>query len=226
MAKINKLLYEKKYWRAGFGVLIGLDEAGRGPLAGPVSAAAVALIDFDARDASIKRLLREVDDSKKLSAEKREELYGLIVRCAQIAWSAAIVGPETIDRINILEASKLAMRKAVFALVAKLNGAGRQKIYCLTDGNFSIKVPYAQTAIIAGDGKVFSIAAASIVAKVTRDRIMEKMDKKYRAYGFARHKGYPTKEHLAALAGNGLSPIHRESFGPCAAILRKAIIKI
>ncbi|MFZ3073719.1 MAG: ribonuclease HII [Minisyncoccales bacterium] len=225
VAKNNRLFYEKKYWRAGFEIIIGVDEAGRGPLAGPVAAGAVALLGVGGRDNLPRRLFENVDDSKKLSARKREELFEIIVNCEKIIWASALVWPRTIDRINIFEASKLAMARAAADIVRGLKNNSAQKLFCLVDGNFPIKVPYPQKSIVSGDAKVFSISAASIVAKVIRDRVMRRLDKKYPAYGFARHKGYPTKEHLVALRWHGLSPVHRLSFGPCAVLQRKAIIK-
>lgn len=221
----KRLFYEKKYSRGGDYLVIGTDEAGRGPLAGPVVAGAVALLDFNFCDDILQRLLEEVDDSKKLTAAKRSDLYAALTSHKKIAWSCAKVSPKAIDKINILEASKLAMENAVYSLVRNLGEYPEDKIFCLIDGNFPIKIPYRQKSIIGGDAKVFSIAAASIIAKVTRDRIMEGLARRYPGYGFERHKGYPTREHLAALDRLGLLSIHRLSFGPCADLRRKAIIK-
>lgn len=203
-------------------MVAGIDEAGRGPLAGPVVAGAAALRDHKSRERDFRFLRNNANDSKKLSPEKREQIYQEIIACQNIVWGAGRVDQKMIDKINILEASKLAMTKAMANLMRKLGKGAPPRTICLIDGNFAIDVSCAQKSIVAGDAKVFSIALASIIAKVTRDRIMRKMDKIYPAYGFCRHKGYPTKEHLAALAKHGLTPIHRRTFSPCAAIARNA----
>lgn len=207
---------EKKYSRAGFDLVIGLDEAGRGPLAGPVFAAAVAFIG-NPKDGALKSLLALVDDSKKLSSRKRREAYDLLIGHSDIVYGCVRVSAKIVDRINILQASKLAMQKATQKLLTKISLASAdKKIICLIDGNFSIKISHSQKSIIKGDAKVFSIAAASIIAKVQRDCLMEKMDEIYPEYGFARHKGYGTKEHFAAIKKHGPCPIHRHTFAPIA----------
>ncbi len=180
----------------GYGWICGVDEAGRGPLAGPVCAAAV-ILPFGCT-------IDGLDDSKKLSEKKREALYDAI--CAQaLAYSVALVDNQTIDRINILEATFQAMRQAV-------QGLSPAADYALVDGNRSKGLDIAHACIIGGDGKSPSIAAASILAKVTRDRLMREYDKQYPAYGFAGHKGYGTKAHHAALLAHGPCPLHRRSF--------------
>lgn len=211
--KLN-LAQEKKICRGGFDLVIGIDEAGRGPLAGPVCAAATAIrAPICRRD--FLPLLEIVRDSKKMTAAARQIAYHQIIQNPKIFWSATMVGPKTIDKINILRASKRAMEKAARGLTKKIGAKiTADKIICLIDGNFSIKIPYSQESIISGDGKVFCIAAASIIAKVRRDRLMEKMDKLYPAYGFVRHKGYGTKQHLTAIKKHGACPIHRRSFYP------------
>ncbi len=218
----RRLAYERACLKKGYRLVIGIDEAGRGPLAGPVVAAAAALLDAGARDAALRRLLGEVDDSKKLSAAKRETLFSLMARHRNLVFAFAAVPPKTIDRINILEATKMAMAKAVAGLVAGLaqNRGGSfvpGRIFCVLDGNFSASLPYDQESVVAADAKIFSVAAASIIAKVSRDRMMARLDKKFPGYGFARHKGYPTRQHRAALERRGPSPAHRMSFAPCAA---------
>ncbi len=227
--KLN-LGQEKKSCRGGFDLVIGIDEAGRGPLAGPVCAAAVAIrAPICRRD--FLPLLEIVRNSKKMTAAARQIAYRQIINHPKIFWSAAMIGPKTIDKINILQASKQAMEKAARGLIKKTDvKIGANKIICLIDGNFSIKILYSQESIIGGDGKVFLIAAASIIAKVRRDCLMEKMDKLYPAYGFARHKGYGTKQHLAAIKKHGACPIHRRSFYPinargCAKNQKRCIIK-
>jgi ribonuclease HII len=178
--------------------MAGVDEAGRGPLAGPVVAAAVILPE------SCK--LPGLNDSKKLSASQRETLYALIQRAAR-AIGIGIVEAEEIDRINIRQASFAAMRQALQELTIT-------PAHVLVDG-FSIPGgPVSQTGIVGGDGRSAHIAAASIIAKVTRDAMMVTWDRQFPAYGFKRHKGYGTLEHLVALNRFGPSPIHRLSYSP------------
>jgi len=169
---------EKKLWKRGFNVVVGLDEAGRGPLAGPVVAAAIFL-------QKNCRINLKINDSKKLTQKQREEYYKLLINHKEITWGVGIVSETVIDKINILQASKLAMQKAVEDL-------GIATDFLLIDGNFRLQSEIAQKSIIKGDQKVFSIAAASIIAKVTRDNIMQSMHKKYPEYGFDSHKGYGT----------------------------------
>ena len=188
--------YEKALWDEGKNFVAGVDEVGRGPLAGPVVTAAVILPeDFD---------VLGVDDSKKLSAKKREELYELIMEKA-IAVSIGRREAEVIDEINILEATKAAMMDAVNALAVRPD-------HVLIDAVKLNDLDIPQTAIIKGDAKSVSIAAASIIAKVTRDREMVEMDKKYPGYAFASNKGYGTKAHYEGLAKHGPCPIHRRTF--------------
>jgi ribonuclease HII len=184
-------------------LLAGVDEAGRGPLAGDVVAAAVIL--------DPKKKIKGLADSKKLSENQREDLYGLI--CAKaLSWSVARASVEEIDTINILQASLLAMRRAVEQLHI-------QPEHVLVDGNQLPRWSYSCEAIIQGDDRVKAIAAASIIAKVTRDREMVQFDTHYPGYGFASHKGYGTREHLAALQTLGATPLHRRSFAPVRAVL-------
>ncbi len=182
------------------GLVCGIDEAGRGPLAGPVVAAAVIL------DAA--RPIAGLDDSKKLSEKKRSELAALI-RERAIAWSVAEASVEEIDRLNILHATLLAMRRAVDGLAVAPEKA-------LVDGNRCPKLAIPAEAVVKGDGKIASIAAASILAKTVRDAGMLALHAVYPQYGFDRHMGYPTAAHCAALEVHGASPVHRRSFGPVA----------
>jgi len=190
------LLHERKLWNSGLRLVAGIDEAGRGPLAGPVVAAAVIV--------GIEFYLPEVDDSKKLSAAQRERLYDAIMDGA-LAVGIGSVDHEVIDRINILNATIEAMHRAVESL--RLTPE-----FLLIDGNHyrGGDIPFA--TIVDGDELCFSIAAASIIAKVTRDRRMEQYDREFPGYGFARHKGYGTREHREAIGRLGASPIHRRSF--------------
>lgn len=184
--------------------IAGIDEVGRGPLAGPVTAACVVL------DAGC--LAGEVADSKKLSPKRREQLSKLIEREA-IACSVVCVGPRRIDMLNIREASRLAMRLAVERVLLQLQKAyGRCELELLIDGNVPIETSLPQKTIIKGDETVAVISAASIVAKVRRDSLMGVLDKKYHGYGLAGHKGYPTKIHKELLSSLGPSPVHRRSF--------------
>lgn len=179
-------------------VIAGVDEAGRGPLAGPVVAAAV-ILDPD-------NPIPGICDSKKISAQKRNSLYDLILSKA-LAWAIARAEVEEIDRINILQASLLAMQRAIQSLEMAPD-------HVLVDGNICPETEYPVEAIIKGDNIVPAISAASIIAKVTRDREMVELESLYPGYGFARHKGYPTREHLASLDKLGICAIHRRSFGP------------
>ena len=177
-------------------VAAGIDEAGRGPLAGPVAAGAVILpADHD---------ILYLNDSKKLSAKKRDALFDQIKEEA-LAWSVGLVEPGRIDEINILQATYEAMRKAI-------RGLSVQPQVLVNDAVTIPGVSIPQVPVIKGDAKCISVAAASILAKVTRDRIMEEMDARYPQYGFAKHKGYGTREHMDAIREYGPCPIHRRSF--------------
>ena len=188
--------YEEKHRREGYKNICGCDEAGRGPLCGPVVAAAVILPE----EIEIEGL----NDSKKLTEKKREKLFDIIKEKA-IAYAIAEASPEEIDEINILNASMLAMRRAVEALTVKAD-------FALIDGNCSRGFNIPTETVVSGDAKSCSIAAASILAKVTRDRGCIELDREYPMYGIAKHKGYPTKDHMNAVREHGPSPIHRKTF--------------
>lgn len=190
------LEYENLKYEEGYSFVCGCDEAGRGPLCGPVVAAAVIL----PRDSVIEGL----NDSKKLTEKKREALFEVIKEKA-VAYAIAEASPLEIDEINILNASMLAMRRAVEALPVKAD-------FALIDGNCSRGFNIPTETIIKGDAKSASIAAASILAKVTRDRQCIELDKEYPEYNIAKHKGYPTKEHMDAVRKYGATPIYRKSF--------------
>lgn len=188
--------YEERAWANGFSAVCGVDEAGRGPIAGPVCAAAVILPGGIVIDG--------LNDSKKISEKKREKLFDVITENA-LAWSVALVDEKEIDKINILQATYLAMRRAVEGLTSPAD-------FVYVDGNRSEGLSLPYECVVSGDAKVPSIAAASIIAKVTRDRLMRRFAEQYPAYGFEKHKGYETKAHDAALLIHGPCPIHRITF--------------
>ena len=188
--------YEEKRYAEGDVAVCGCDEAGRGPLCGPVVAAAVIL--------PLGIEIEGLNDSKKLTEKKRERLFDVIKEKA-VAYAIAEASPEEIDEINILNASMLAMRRAVEALSVKAD-------FALIDGNCSRGFTIPTETVVKGDAVSCSIAAASILAKVTRDRGCIELDKLYPEYGIAKHKGYPTKDHMDAVRLYGPSPIHRKSF--------------
>lgn len=188
--------YENLYHDQGYAVICGVDEAGRGPLAGPVFAAAVILPE-GLEDIGL-------NDSKKLSEKKREQLFDLIKEKA-IAYSIASADENEIDRLNILHATYLAMKRAV-------DGLSVHPDLALIDGNRKPNTGVEEITIVKGDSKSISIAAASILAKVSRDRYMLELDKLYPEYEFAKHKGYPTALHYEKIKEHGISPVHRLSF--------------
>ena len=191
--------HERLLYAQEFSCVAGIDEAGRGPLAGPVVAAAVVL----PREFSHELL----DDSKKLTPRRRDDLYAELIAHPEIRWGAAIVCAEEIDRLNILRATHEAMRRAVAALASTPD-------HVLIDGLPVHPFPIPQTALVGGDGLSFSIAAASVIAKITRDRLMIEHDAAFPEYAFAQHKGYGTALHLARLKKHGPCAIHRRSFFP------------
>lgn len=205
----DRLEWERALWESGCRVVAGVDEAGRGPLAGPVVAAAVVLPWEWGRD-GIPDPYVGLDDSKKLSARARDGFFGLLTSDPRLRFAIVEASAQVIDRINILAATHQAMNEAVGLLAPGPS-------HVLVDG---LKVPslrWPQTAIVGGDGRSYSIAAASVLAKVTRDRIMAEAEARHPGYGFARHKGYPTPGHLAALSRLGPCELHRRSFAPVGA---------
>ena len=195
------LEHEHRLASAGFQCIAGIDEAGRGPLAGPVVAAAVVLPPGFHLDG--------LDDSKKLTPLRRKKLHAALISNPGVRWAFIHKSPAEIDRLNILRATHAAMREALLALVPRPDHA-------LIDGLPVPDFPCAQTALVGGDAINSSIAAASIIAKVERDRAMVELDRQYPEYGFAKHKGYPTAAHFAKLRIHGPCPIHRRSFAPVA----------
>ena len=198
----DMLPYERRCKKAGKEFIIGVDEAGRGPLAGPVVAAAVCL-----RRHTFKN---RIDDSKRLSAAQRHAAYLEIV--PNSFFGIGIVNELVIDRVNILVATQLAMEQAIAQLIGRVRDIRPETVQVLIDGPVKLNLGYPMTCIIRGDQKVLSIAAASILAKVTRDRIMDIYDRIFPCYGFAQHKGYPTVRHRMAIRKFGKSRIHRMSF--------------
>ena len=196
--KEEKLQYENALLNKGYKYIVGVDEVGRGPLAGPVVCAAV-IMPFDEN-----LIIEGIDDSKKLSEKKRELLSEKIKQTA-LAYTIIETDEKTIDEINILEATKLGMKRAVESLSLSPD-------IVLTDGNMTLDIDYPQQSIIKGDSLSYSIGAASIIAKVHRDHLMDEYAKDYPEYAFAKNKGYGTAEHINAIKEYGLCPIHRKTF--------------
>ena len=191
--------YENKYYSKGYNYIGGTDEAGRGPLVGPVVCACVVFPKDYVND--------EINDSKKLTEKKRERLYDIIMKDA-LSVGISIIPPKVIDEINILEASRLGMKNAYIEANKKI------KMDALLTDYMDIDLDIPVEKIVKGDSKSISIAAASIIAKVTRDRILNELDEKYPMYGYKKHKGYPTKAHLEALEKYGITEEYRKSYKP------------
>ena len=202
----NRLAHERDLWRQGLRVVAGVDEAGRGPLAGPVVAAAVVL-PSDWSDTGLDSRLRGLNDSKQLTEAQREDYYAVLTSQPEIRFGVARVEAEVIDRINILQATHRAMNLALAQLQPPPE-------HVLVDGRPVKSMLFPQTALVQGDARSYSIAGASVIAKVTRDRLMRELDRQWPGYGFAEHKGYGTPRHLSAIQALGACPIHRRSFAP------------
>jgi len=202
----RRLSYEGELWRQGLSFVAGVDEAGCGPLAGPVVAAAV-VFPCSWRENGLPGQLRGLNDSKQLTEDQREKFYSTLTSHPELRYAIASSDEEMIDRINIRQAAWRAMNLALDQLQPRPQ-------HVLVDGLRIKWLPYPQTALVAGDCKSYSIAAASVLAKVTRDRKMIELDRQYPGYGFAGHKGYATPEHFAAIQTLGPCPIHRRSFAP------------
>ena len=202
----NRLDFEGELWRRGLALIAGVDEAGRGPLAGPVVAAAVILPQAW-QDGGFDERLRDLNDSKQLTEGQREAFFAILTAHPDICHGIATVDAAVIDRINILQATHRAMDEAL----ARLQPPPE---HVLVDGNPVKSLRFPQTALVKGDARSYSIAAASVLAKVTRDRMMLKFHERWPAYGFAEHKGYGTEQHLAAITTHGPCPIHRMTFAP------------
>lgn len=205
MEKVDLYQYEKELWKNGINLIAGMDEVGRGPLIGPVVTACVILPkDF---------VLEGLTDSKKLSEKKREEFYDYIMEHV-ISVGIGMMDEKVIDEVNIYEATKLAMYQAVEKSKVKPE-------HVLIDAMKLDKLEMPSTSIIKGDAKSISIAAASVIAKVTRDRMMIELDKKYPMYGFKSHKGYPTKKHIEAIKEYGLIDGYRKTFKPISEMVKE-----
>lgn len=200
------LQFERQFWEQGHCRLAGVDEAGRGPLAGPVVACAL-VFERTFLETQHYGILLGIDDSKILTASQRDHFYDLLTHHAAIDYGVGLADAGEIDRLNILNATHLAMARALNALPGLPD-------YALVDGLPVRGLPCPSLAIVDGDARCLSIAAASIIAKVTRDRMMQELDRVFPVYGFARHKGYGTREHMQALLRYGPSPVHRQSFRP------------
>ena len=204
--RIARFAFERALWQDGLRILAGVDEAGRGPLAGPVVAAAVVLPP-EWLDKGLPTALRGLNDSKQLSVEQRESYFAELTGRPDVQWAVGQADSDEVDRWNILEATHRAMNSAL----AQFRPAPE---HVLVDGTRVKSLRFPQTPIVQGDARSYSIAAASVIAKVTRDRLMLTFDRQWPDYGFAVHKGYGTPQHLAALAALGPCPIHRRSFAP------------
>lgn len=205
--EIDNWAYEKSLFEQGINIIGGVDEVGRGPLNGPVVTACVVLPpDF---------VLAGLTDSKKLTEKKRNQYYEYIINNC-VAYGIGECSAEEIDKYNILEATKIAMTRAIDKVKEQLNLE-----YVLIDGNMKLNLDIPYQSIVKGDFKSISIAAASVLAKVTRDRMMYELDEKYPMYGYGKHKGYPTKAHIEAIQKYGLIEGYRKTFGPVKDVLER-----
>ena len=205
-SSIDRFAFERKLWSTGVRRAAGVDEAGRGPLAGPVVAAAV-MLPSEWLEEGLPKSLLGLNDSKQLSPARRERFFSVLTDHPAVSFAIAQVSAELVDAINILQATHRAMNEAL----GQLRPAPQ---HVLVDGARVKSLCFPQTPLVKGDGRSYSIAAASVLAKVTRDRLMARYNQAWPAYGFSVHKGYGTPAHLAALAEHGPCPIHRRSFAP------------
>jgi len=202
----DRFVFERALWQGGLRIVAGVDEAGRGPLAGPVVAAA-AVLPTEWLEAGLPDALKGLNDSKQLTGEQRETFFAVLTVRTDVRWAIGRADSDEVDRWNILEATHRAMNSAL----AQLRPAPQ---HVLVDGTRVKSLRFPQSPLVQGDARSYSIAAASVLAKVTRDRLMLAFDLQWPDYGFAAHKGYGTPQHLAALAAFGPCPIHRRSFAP------------
>lgn len=213
---LDRWAFERLLWQQGLMWIAGVDEVGRGPLAGPVVAAA-AILPAAWETRGLPPELDGLNDSKQLTVAKREQYFEFLAVCEVVHYAIAVIDHLIIDEINILQATHRAMNQAL----AQLKQSPQ---HVLVDGNHVKSIPFPQTAIVKGDSLSYSIAAASVLAKVTRDRMMIEFDRQWPAYGFAEHKGYPTPAHLANLRTHGPCEIHRRSFAPVGAPVQEMLI--
>ena len=206
MARLDRFHFERELWNQGHASVAGVDEVGRGPLAGPVVVAAV-ILPHRWLMKGLPRKLRGLNDSKQLTEKQRQCFYDVLCDTEDVAYALAQLDAGEVDRLNILRATHVAMNAALVALQPSPQ-------HVLVDGLRVNSLNFPQTPLVAGDSRSFSIAAASVIAKVTRDRLMTEYDRIWPEYGFASHKGYSTPEHLHALAEHGPCPIHRQTFAP------------
>jgi ribonuclease HII len=206
MTEVDRFQFERELVSQGKQSIAGVDEAGRGPLAGPVTVAAVIFPVSWIVD-GLPDELSGLNDSKALTEKRRNHFFEYLVADSEIGKAIVAVEPSEIDEVNILQATHLGMRRSLEQL-------GVEVSHALIDGLFVKSIPVEQTAIVKGDSRSYTIAAASVLAKVTRDRLMIEYDREFPGYGFAQHKGYPTRAHLEALRALGPCPIHRRSFAP------------
>ncbi len=216
-AVVDRLAHERELLASGITLLAGLDEAGRGPLAGPVVAAAVMFPVAWLRS-EFPAELAKLNDSKQLTETQREHYFTWLTSRAEVRYAIAQAGAAVIDHINILQATHRAMNDALAQITPT-------PAHVLVDGLCVRSLRWAQTPLVKGDARSYSIAAASVLAKVTRDRLMRQFDRQFPGYGFAEHKGYGTPAHLAALAWLGPCPIHRRSFAPLKAEQEELFVK-
>jgi len=202
---------EKRLKKRGGKIIIGLDEVGRGALSGSVTAAAVSVQRFSIFN---HQFLKELKDSKKLSPRKREKIFKMLGNLSGVEWGIGRVSEKIIDKINVLQATKLAMKRAIDNLVLKNKKQNAKVDFLLIDGNFGIDSNIPQKSIVKGDEKIFLIKLASIIAKVSRDKSMLRYHKQYPQYRFDKHKGYGTRLHFKMLKKYGPCKIHRKSFNP------------
>jgi len=202
----HRLAYERGLWQQGLMHVAGVDEAGCGPLAGPVVAAAV-VFSKGWLETGLPSKFRGLNDSKQLTEAEREKFFERLQSSLEVRFAIASMDVATIDRINIRQAAWQAMQRALDQLAPRAE-------HVLVDGLRIKWLPYRQTALVQGDARSYSVAAASVLAKVTRDRLMREYDAQYPEYGFAEHKGYGTAQHLKAIEKYGACPIHRKTFGP------------
>ena len=216
LKKINFVRQEETLNKKGFSFICGVDEVGRGPWAGPITACAVVIERNDYKFKKLKKM--GVRDSKKLDEEKREMFFEVLTKDPEIIFSLGWVSSKEIDKLGMAEANNLVLKRSIRGLKIKPD-------YVLSDGFLIKKLGFKKEKVVKGDSKVLTIAAASIIAKVSRDRYMIELSKKYAHYGFEKHKGYGTKRHQKAIKEFGICPEHRKSFKPIAEIIKKSKIK-